>query len=133
MWSRLVFVPAAFFLSLTWMTAAHADSCLSMDDSRTFNRGISTETTIMVNSCPVRVWISWCVDSPTGGGSFSCRRDSFGGSHIAARSSAAISIAGAGNPFTVYWGECQAATEDGYPSSSSQSFSGSSVELTCDE
>lgn len=103
--------------------------CLSLGTART--GAISTESSSLRNSCKVAVGYTFCVDSPNGGGVFSCKGQKFGAGSVKPGGSDGISIMGADQPFTVHWYECQAGPKRSYPIAVYGKFVGGRVEAEC--
>jgi hypothetical protein len=96
------------FIALMACSGAATANCLSLNQG--YSTGtLSTESASLRNSCNTRVGYAYCVDSPNGGGAFSCRNQKFGTDFVGPGSSQGISIMGANTPFRVYWYECQSA------------------------
>lgn len=104
-------------------------SCLSLGASNT--GGISTESSVLINSCNVKIGYTYCVDSP-GGGPFSCRDQKFGSGTVRGGGRSAISIMrNRGGQFRVYWYECQATPKNQYPMAVHGRFDGMGVTAKC--
>lgn len=109
-------------------SSSHA-SCLSLGPSHT--GGISTESSVLINSCNVKIGYTYCVDSP-GGGPFSCRDQKFGSGAVQGGGRSAISIMrNRGGAFRVYWYECQATPKNQYPMAVHGRFDGMRVMAKC--
>ena len=108
---RLQAVIFALAVGLGMSKPAYAQQrCLSLGH---VHGGVDTST--FHNSCNVRVGYSFCVDSPNGGGSFSCRAQKMGGGWVAPGGSDAFSVLGADRPVMVYWHECHGKNANDYP------------------
>ena len=108
-------------------------NCLKL--SKEASRGeLSTESTSLINHCGYRVAYSYCVTSPSGGGSMSCNKRAFGSGHVSANSESAISIMGTGSdPIRVHWMECANPQKpNGYPAALPTRFDGSRIWGKCD-
>lgn len=96
--------PSGTYASANKKVARIAHVCLKVENLS--NKGISTESAIMRNSCDEKVNYLYCVDSSNGGGHFSCRKQNFGSGDIRAHGGDTFSVMGANNPLRVYWFAC---------------------------
>ena len=117
-------------LSTTTRGSQKSD-CLELADVA-YTGVLSTESTSLVNSCDSRIAYAYCVDSPNGGGHFSCKGQNFGAGHVAPNDSDGISIVGAGHGFRVLWVECKKPYDpNGYALAIATRFDGNEIHGHC--
>ena len=119
---------ALLFLGLILSGGAQA-TCLSLG---VVTQGrISTESSDLRNSCATAVAYTYCVDSPNGGGVFSCNKQKFGSGSAGPGRSSGISVMGSDSPVRVHWYECQADAKNSHPMVVKGRFVNGRVEASC--